>query len=185
MDKENPSKEPPIVEVIARGVLVHRGSVLICRDRKRGHAFLPGGHVEFGETAAAALEREMSEELGVSLRSGRFLGVCEASFVQASRRGRRRHHEINLVFELVAPKSAVRAASRARGKSGGGATDWLRGLASIEAKIEFIWVPLGHLRGRRPRLRLLPPGLTPLIVPAPAPGSANRKQPGIFCSDWR
>jgi ADP-ribose pyrophosphatase YjhB (NUDIX family) len=157
----------PVVELIARGVLIERGRLLVCRSRKRGHCFLPGGHVEFGETAAAALEREMREELGAPLRAGRFLGVCEASFVQAGRSGRRRHHEVNLVFAMSRPPvGSSRAAARGRPK-----------LASIESKIEFDWLALDQLRGRRPPVRLLPPGILPLM--------RRGGQGSVLLSDWR
>jgi ADP-ribose pyrophosphatase YjhB (NUDIX family) len=89
------------IEIIVRGVWMQDGQVLVCRDLENGHCFLPGGHVEFGETAAGALQREMVEELGLSLQVGRFLGAVESAFDQADGSGSiTRHHEVNLVFEL-------------------------------------------------------------------------------------
>lgn len=87
------------VEVIARGVCVVRGRLLLCRSRGAPNTYLPGGHVEFRECAADALEREIREELGLKARAGRFLGCCENAFRQ---RGRW-HAEINLVFALEIP----------------------------------------------------------------------------------
>jgi ADP-ribose pyrophosphatase YjhB (NUDIX family) len=165
------NRTSPVVELIARGVLMDRGRVLVCCNRKRGHSFLPGGHIEFGEPAAKALEREMREELGVRLRAGRFLGVCEASFVQAGRVGRRRHHEINLVFEMTwPPPSGVAKHGRPQ-------------LISVEPKIEFFWAPLRQLRGRRPAVQLLPAGIVPLILAAGATGPADHRP--VLISDWR
>ena len=40
------TKLPPAPEIISRGVCVHRGHVLLCRNRKRGNVYLPGGHIE-------------------------------------------------------------------------------------------------------------------------------------------
>lgn len=93
-----------VIEVIARGVLIHAGKLLLCRNCKHGHRFLPGGHIDPGEPARAALEREIREELGIALRAGRFLGVSESSFRDPrAKREDRVTHEINLVFQLEVP----------------------------------------------------------------------------------
>ena len=85
-----------MVETIARGVCVFNGRVLLCRQKGSKTSYLPGGHIEFGETGARALVREVAEELGVPSSAGGFLGVVENSFLQHGRR----HSEINLVYEL-------------------------------------------------------------------------------------
>ena len=110
------------IETIARGVAVSDGRLLLCRARGGATSYLPGGHIEFGETGREALVREIREELGVAARAGRFLGVVENSFLQHGRP----HAEINLVYELIfdsppgEPKSA-------------------------ESWIEFEWRELAHL----------------------------------------
>jgi len=57
-----------MVQVVA-GILEREGRILICRRTARqSHALkweFPGGKVEDGETPAAALERELEEELGI------------------------------------------------------------------------------------------------------------------------
>ena len=84
------------IETIARGVCVRDGKLLLCRAKGGNYTYLPGGHIELGETGRQALVREVREELGVSSEAGAFLGVVESSFLQHGKP----HSEINLVYEL-------------------------------------------------------------------------------------
>ena len=90
------TRPPKGVEFLARG-LVRRGEeVLVCRNRKHGHLFLPGGHVEPGEGAAAALAREWREECGGEITVGPPLLCWESRFLQ---RGTPKH-EFSVVFHV-------------------------------------------------------------------------------------
>ena len=84
------------IETIARGVCVKDGKVLLCLPKDRSYSYLPGGHIEFGETGREALVREMKEETGLDATAGELLGVVESSFVQKGER----HCEINLIYEM-------------------------------------------------------------------------------------
>ena len=84
------------IETIARGVCVADGRILLCKAKGGRTTYLPGGHIEFGETGREALVREMLEETGVAASTGRFLGVVENKFLQHGKP----HAEINLVYEL-------------------------------------------------------------------------------------
>ncbi len=110
------------IETIARGVCVRDGRVLLCRAKGGSSTYLPGGHIEFGETGREALRREISEELGVAAEVGRFVGVVENSFMQHGRP----HAEINLVYEFSMDAQDVSAME-----------DW----------IEFEWCGLDALDG--------------------------------------
>lgn len=114
------------IETIARGVCVRDGKILLCRAKGGSTTYLPGGHIEFGETGRKALVREMAEETGLEVETGRFMGVVENSFLQHGKP----HAEINLVYEmtLVDADAAVSAKE-----------DW----------IEFLWCPLSELEGAR------------------------------------
>jgi len=73
MPIEPPLHEAPLFTVVA-AVIQHGGRVLICQRRK-GDTFglkweFPGGKVHAGESPAAALAREIEEELGVRARIG-------------------------------------------------------------------------------------------------------------------
>jgi ADP-ribose pyrophosphatase YjhB (NUDIX family) len=70
---------------------------------------LLGGHLEFGESTVAGVEREIEEELGTRLLEPRLLGVLESRFVHEGEPG----HEIVFVYagrladpEVVGPGGA-------------------------------------------------------------------------------
>lgn len=52
-----------------------RQKVLLTQRADNGHWCLPGGHMESGESAAEACEREVFEETGLKVRATRLLGV--------------------------------------------------------------------------------------------------------------
>ena len=116
-----PEYELAGIETIARGVCVQNGRALLCRAKGGATTYLPGGHIEFGETGRQALAREMKEEMNVDATVGPLLGVVENSFIQ---HGKPRA-EINLVYRMeVPPETAAEAAE-----------DW----------IDFEWCPLDNL----------------------------------------
>ncbi|MGN0846603.1 MAG: pyridoxamine 5'-phosphate oxidase family protein [Kiritimatiellia bacterium] len=94
-----PEYELAGIETIARGVCIQGGKVLLCRAKGGATTYLPGGHIEFGETGRQALVREMQEEMGVAATAGTFLGVVENQFQQHGKP----HAEINLVYHLSVP----------------------------------------------------------------------------------
>jgi len=123
------SNTPPlhsalVPEIIARGVCVHRGHVLLCRNRKRSNVYLPGGHIEGEERAPDALHRELVEELGRRCRIGKFLGMVQHAFDHKGRR----IVEINFVFAFRLPRASLQKPP-----------------VSMEEKIEFYWCPLDRL----------------------------------------
>ena len=93
MDKE---KGEGRIETLTRGVCVVRGMILLCQNRKVGNVYLPGGHIDFGETGAAALAREIDEEMGCRARVGAFLGCVEHFFDQQGVP----HAEIDLLYTM-------------------------------------------------------------------------------------
>ena len=118
-------KDRKEIEILARGACVKNGKILVCRNRKHGNVYLPGGHVDWGEDSKHALAREWREELGVPGQVGRFLGVVEQ--VYKARSGRT--CEISLIFEVRCPKLSA-----------------AKHPPSAEDHLEFEWVPLRDLR---------------------------------------
>ena len=125
------------IETIARGVCVADGKILLCFPKDRSYAYLPGGHIEFGETGREALVREMKEETGLDATAGDLLGVVESSFVQKGER----HCEINLIYRM----SLVSGLSSSSPVS------------ALEDWICFDWVDCGKIDSEN----LLPPEMKP------------------------
>jgi 8-oxo-dGTP pyrophosphatase MutT (NUDIX family) len=140
------------IELIARGVLINRDRVLLVRKKNGAYSFLPGGHIEPGESAVEALAREIREETGFCGPVGSFLGVVE----HAWRDEHGSHQEINLIF-LFKCRSLCR----------------LRALPSREKELAFFWQ---HLK------RLGPVNLQPWVLRKSLPQWLRSKQRGAFCS---
>lgn len=109
------------VEILARGVCVKDGKLLVCHTKGADNTYLPGGHVEFGESAKHALKREIEEEMGAKAKIGAFLGAVEHKFKQKGRT----HCEVNLVFLANIPSLSPE-----------------RKPVSKEDYIEFLWCRL-------------------------------------------
>ncbi len=116
------------IELIARGLTICQNKVLLCRNIKHGYHFLPGGHIEFGESARIALQRELIEECSLKTTVGPLLLTTEQVFQVKGKI----HHEINLVFHME--QLATNDSSPAD-------------IASNESKIAFDWIDLAAITG--------------------------------------
>ena len=84
-------------ETIARAVIINKEKILLARSSSNeSWYFLPGGHVEFGESVEKALMRESLEEFGIEIKDIEFIGALENVFTQDNKK----HHEINVVFSV-------------------------------------------------------------------------------------
>ncbi|MBD2869066.1 NUDIX domain-containing protein [Paenibacillus arenilitoris] len=113
---------------LVRGIITDGEKVLAARAIGHKNTFLPGGHVEFGESAPIALQREIEEELGLSCRIEGYLGLVEHQWLKNNEL----HCEINQAFKVIVPE-----------------LDVSRNPPSRESHIEFIWVSVNELENYR------------------------------------
>ncbi|MUK87911.1 NUDIX domain-containing protein [Ornithinibacillus sp. L9] len=103
---------------LARGILSKENKILVAHAIGYKNTFLPGGHIEFGESAKDALIREVREELGVSCVVSDFLGLVEHKWMK---RGVL-NCEINQIFSINSEILQVSTSPK-----------------SMEPHIEFFW----------------------------------------------
>ena len=87
---------PDHIEIIARAIITRPGSILLCRNLEKGYFYLPGGHVDPGESAVEACRRELREELALCAQ----IGPCRLIAEQRFEQGGKARHEISLVFHV-------------------------------------------------------------------------------------
>ncbi len=107
------------IELLARAVIEERGRFLIAHTKGASNTYLPGGHVEAGESLKHALGRELNEELGIEAEVGRYLGAIEHAWEDVAGN----NHEISHFFQV---------------RSSGTSAD--RPPQSLEDHIEFSWL---------------------------------------------
>jgi 8-oxo-dGTP diphosphatase len=100
------------IHVLSRAVIFDQGHILLAYNPKRDpHScnklnkrfyYLPGGHVEFQESAQNALLREIQEEIGHTATIEKFLGVIEHAW--HTDRACCHTHECSFIFKVHMPQ---------------------------------------------------------------------------------
>lgn len=101
-----------VIELVVRLVIKREGKILLCLNKKTDSYFLPGGHVEFGDTLEKTIYKEMGEELGWTaedIKSISFKSYLENSY--SYKNGAEVHNELNMVFD-VEPRENVNVESK-------------------------------------------------------------------------
>jgi ADP-ribose pyrophosphatase YjhB (NUDIX family) len=133
----------------ALGVFLHDGRLLVFEgyDPVKDETFYRplGGGIEFGETGAQAMAREIREEIGAEVVGVRYLGLSENIFTCAGEPG----HEIVLLYEAeLADRSLYEQ-------------DVIEAVEANGADFMALWKPLSDFAdGRTP---LYPDGLFALL----------------------
>ena len=128
------------------GIVIHENRLLVEWNLAGSFCFVPGGRVEYGETAPATLQREAREELGEPVRVARLLAAADNLFVLYGRR----YQEISLYF-----LTQLDATSRL------GAHDGI--FEGTEPDSRFEWIPVDAVE----RAHLMPPFLRELVRDLP------------------
>jgi 8-oxo-dGTP diphosphatase len=117
------------IHVLSRAVIIDQGHILLCKtlDLPVSFYFLPGGHIEHGESAEVAVVREVLEESGSECTIKRFLGCLEYSF-EPGYSSICHNHEYNFIFEVES--TALKAHLT---------------IPQLESHIYLTWVPLSKI----------------------------------------
>ena len=117
------------IHVLSRAVIIDQSKILLCKttDLENNFYFLPGGHIEHGESARNSLVREWKEETGFDCEIKRFLGCIEYSF-EPGKNSICHNHEYNFIFE--AKSDNLKSNKK---------------ILSPENHIELIWVLVSNL----------------------------------------
>lgn len=120
------------IHIQSRAVIIEEDHILLCKTigLDQNFYFLPGGHIEHGESARQALIRELEEEVGFTFKINRFLGCMEYSFdPNVTIHAKCHTHEYNFIFEAQSEISI----------------DPKKPLKQIEDNLEIHWISLNHL----------------------------------------
>lgn len=126
------------IEVISRVIILKDDKILLCRNKERGNYYLPGGHVEFGDTMLKTVYKELNEELGLKedeILDLKYVDILENLFGKDEIT----NHEIVLVFKAKLAENAA--------------------VVSIEPHIDFEWRKMNELQN----IKFMPVEMIPLI----------------------
>ncbi|WP_178120902.1 NUDIX hydrolase [Pseudomonas atagonensis] len=108
------------IRALALCIFHHNGKILVNRfvdPVSQQICFRPlGGGIEFGETSAEAIEREVQEELGLSMTDKRLLGTLESLFIYNGKPG----HEFVQVYDARFEDARVYEQEQIAGKESDG-----------------------------------------------------------------
>lgn len=108
-------------EILARGICVKDSKILLAYFKPKSYYFLPGGHVEHGESVLTALEREIKEELGIDASAKKVVNVFEHTWTGKNGLV----HELNFYILFSIDNNSQ--------------------LNSLVDHLEFSWVPINDL----------------------------------------
>ncbi|MCT4634699.1 MAG: NUDIX domain-containing protein [Rickettsiales bacterium] len=135
------------IHVVSRAIILDQEHILLCKtiNRPNNFYFLPGGHIEHGESAKEALLRELLEETGDIFKVENFLG-CFEHISNPENKGIH-DHEYNFIFKAESDHFQF-------GKF----------ITQLEENIELLWIPLNKINETDFRPETLKKNILKLIV---------------------
>lgn len=109
-----------MTHLLARGICIRDGKLLLAYHKEKRYYFLPGGHIEAGESGKTTLEREAQEEAGLSIKETEFA----LTFEHAWQGDTEMENEITLIYTFTTDEEDLR---------------------SHEPHLEFSWEAIGDL----------------------------------------
>ncbi len=116
--RENPEQHLGVVALV---VSPKMDKVFLLNHKKAGAYLMPGGHVDLGETLQDAIQKELMEELGLTVdmkKSNPF--YISKILTQGKNAG---HHDITTVFKITVDPSTIFSVE-AKEADGAGWFDW-------------------------------------------------------------
>ncbi len=118
-------------------LFIHNGKTLLHRAEMDDFYTLAGGSVEFGESSTEAIDREMNEELGATVKVNRLVWVAENFF----KYDRKDCQEIGLYYFVEFTGESKKFYNL--DKFDGLETEFIK---DQQIKLHFQWIPLNDLK---------------------------------------
>lgn len=82
------------------GICLKNGCILLEKNFKGNYWVLPGGRILSGESSAAAINRELAEELGISVLHKHLFAMAELFFTDVETAVARPFHEVSFFYTI-------------------------------------------------------------------------------------
>ena len=115
-----------LIELIVRIIIKRNSKILLCKYKRQEQYFyfLPGGHVEFGDSLVDTIYKELNEEVGLErnqIINIKYKDFLENTYIEESDK----HQELNMIFTADIGNNLE--------------------IKSKESHIEFEWIEISEL----------------------------------------
>ena len=128
------------IELIVRVIIKKDNKILLCKSNEvsQGHYFLPGGHVEFGDSLVDTVYKELNEEIG--LEKNQISNIKYKDFLENTYgKEDNKSQELNMIFTADIDSNLE--------------------IRSKESHIDFEWIEISEIKNTN----FLPKAMIPII----------------------